>query len=188
MLGVTHQLIALASALWILALYPVTLGPVVGFLAMIAVMIGALVPDIDQPTANIWRRLLVGRALGNIFQAFSGGHRHLTHSFLGIVGIGWLLNWLIHTFINPIILPEAIVLWNAFMIGYISHPIADTLTDKGVPWLYPLRIHVKIPPGPNSVRVTTGSFVETVLVRSALVIIIAFLLIGHWWTVVALFS
>lgn len=188
MLGTTHQLIALVAALWLLTLFPVSLGLVLGPLAVIAVMIGALTPDLDQPTANVWRRVLGGRAIGNIFQYFSGGHRHMTHSLLGIIAIGAALRWIIATFVHPDFVEPAGVLWYAFMIGYISHPIADTLTDLGVPWLWPLKIHVRIPPGPEEVRVTTGSFVEIGLLRGALIIAGITILMTHSGIISAFFN
>lgn len=181
-------MIALLSALWLLTIYPVSLGPVLATLAIIAVMVGALTPDLDQPTANLWRRMLGGRAIGNIFQAFSGGHRHMTHSLVGIIGIGLLLRWFLFTFIQPQFHPEGIALWSAFMIGYISHPIADTLTDRGVPWFWPIQFQVKIPPGPEEVRVTTNSLVEQVIVRGGIVIAFVIILRSHWPIVVGLFA
>jgi membrane-bound metal-dependent hydrolase YbcI (DUF457 family) len=183
MTGLSHQMIALVAALWVLTLYPFSVGPVVGTLALIAVMVGALTPDLDQPTANLWRRLIGARTVGNIFEVFSGGHRHLTHSVVGIIGIGLLLRWLIAHVLNPDLAAPAQAVWNAYMIGYISHPIADTLTDRGVPWLWPLPWNVKIPPGPPIVRVTTESFVERILVRGA-VIIMALLLLSRSWPLV----
>lgn len=187
MLGTTHQMVALLTALWWLITYPLSLGPVVGTMSVIAVMVGALTPDLDHPTANIWRRLLGGRAIGNIFQAFSGGHRHMTHSVLGMVGIGWLTHWLMLTLLTPSFHDEARVIWFAFMIGYISHPIADTLTDIGVPWFWPLKWHIRIPPGPEEVRVTTGSLVERLLVRGGILVAAGFLLSRHWPILLGLF-
>ncbi|MEX1112376.1 MAG: metal-dependent hydrolase [Candidatus Andersenbacteria bacterium] len=188
MLGTTHQLIALLAALWLATLYPVHLGPILGTIAVIAVMIGALTPDLDQPAANLWRRMLAGRAIGNIFQMFSGGHRHLTHSFIGIIGIALLLRWSIHTFVHPNFVPEATILWYAYMIGYISHPIADTLTDLGVPWFWPFPLQIKIPPGSRALRVTTGSFVETILFRVGIVIAATLILRTHWETIWIMFK
>ena len=188
MTGTTHQMIALASGLWLLTLHPVSLGPLVGTLAVIAVMFGALTPDLDQPTANIWRRMLGSNIVGNIFQAFSGGHRHLTHSFIGIAVIGLALRWGANNLINPAFSTQATSLWAAFMVGYISHPVADSFTDRGVPWLWPLNLHIKIPPGPEEVRVTTNSFVERIIVRSAIIIITVLLLQQHWPTLKNLFQ
>lgn len=180
MSGTTHQMVALLAAFWVLVWYPVSVGPYTGTIAVIAVMVGALTPDLDQPTANIWRRLLGSRALGSIFQRFSGGHRHLTHSIVGIIGLGFLSHWLLTNLLNPHILPAAEVVWIAYMIGYISHPMADTLTDQGVPWLWPLPWQIKIPPGSKAVRVTTDSIVEVVLVRGLMLLLAAFLLQRYW--------
>lgn len=187
MMSSTHQLVALLAAFWVLTQYPVSVGAVVGVAAVVAVMVGALTPDLDQPTANIWRRVLGARTVGNIFQSFSGGHRHFTHSILGIAAVGYALRWGIHEFLRPEIVGEAMMVWRAYMIGYISHPIADTLTDNGVPWLWPLHVQIKIPPGPPQLRVTTDSIVERVLVRGAVLISLILLLRSHWHVLVNLF-
>lgn len=181
-------MIALTSGLALLASYPASLGPLLGTAAVVAVMVGALTPDLDQPTANIWRRLIGGNIVGNIFQVFSGGHRHFTHSVVGIVAIGILLRWAAQHLVHPDYVPQALTLWSAFMVGYVSHPVADTLTDRGVPWLWPLPINFKVPPGPEEVRVTTDSFVERVLVRSAVVIIAWLLMQKNWLLIKQLFA
>lgn len=183
----THQLVALLAAFWVLTQYPTSVGPIVGTLAIIAVMVGALTPDLDQPTANMWRRVLGARALGNVFQSFSGGHRHLTHSLIGIFAIGYAFRWGIHHFLRPEFVDEALVIWRAYMIGYISHPIADTLTDLGVPWLWPLPIQIKVPPGPEELRVTTDSLVERLVVRGGVIISLVLLIRAHWHIFVNLF-
>lgn len=180
MTGTTHQMIALLCAFWLLTMYPVSLGLILGVLAILFVMIGALTPDLDQPTANLFRRTLGGKLIHRLFTAFGGGHRHFTHSLLGIVAIGLLLRWGIFTLMQPSYYPQALVLWYAFMVGYISHPIADTLTDHGVPWLWPLPWSIKVPPGPEELRVTTGSFVETILLRGGILIAVGFLLFQHY--------
>lgn len=187
MTGTTHQMVALLAFLWLVIEYPVSLGPGLGTLAVMAVMIGALTPDLDQPTANIWRRMLGGAAVGNIFQAFSGGHRHMTHSLIGIAVIGWLAHWAATHLIHPNFTAQALVIWRMFMIGYISHPLADTLTDLGVPWLWPLRLHFRFPPGPKELRVTTGSIVESLIVRGGIVMAAIFLLTNHWPVMVDFF-
>ncbi len=180
MTGTSHQLFAVLAAVWLFTLYPtdITLG--MSIMALIAVMVGALTPDLDQPTANVWRRLLGGRAVGEIFQAFSGGHRHFTHSLIGIFLIGFLTRYLITKIVHPEVVPQAMFLWTAYMIGYISHPIADSLTDRGVPWFWPININLKFPPGPEELRVTTGSFVETFIVRPALIVAIGLIISGQW--------
>lgn len=171
---------ALLSAFWALTFFPSSVGLALGIMAVVAVMVGALTPDIDQPTANIWRKMIGGNVVGNFFRAFSGGHRHFTHSLVGIGGIGWLLHWVVMNLVNPHYEGQAWMIWSAFMIGYVSHVVVDTFTDRGVPWLWPLPIHVKLPPGPEEVRVTTDSFVERVMVRSGIVVLAVILLQANW--------
>jgi len=178
---------ALLLALFLLSLFPVTLGPVIGTLAVIATMIGAMTPDLDQPTANIWRRMIGGNTIGNVFRAFSGGHRHFTHSLVGIIAIGWALLWAIYNLLHPDYSQTALAIWAAFMVGYISHPIADTFTDQGVPWLWPFHYNFRLPPGPEEVRVTTDSFVERVFVRTGIIVIGVLLLQTKWPLLLDLF-
>ena len=188
MSGTTHQMFALTIAFWVLTFSPTALGPLLGTLAIVAVMVGALTPDLDHPSASIWRRFLGGNHVGNIFNTFSGGHRHMTHSLLGIAIIAWGTNWLANNIVHPDYVSQALILQYAFMIGYISHPILDTFTDWGVPWLWPLHPHLKIPPGPEEVRVTTNSFVETIIVRGGLIVVAMLLLQSHWHILRQLFS
>jgi membrane-bound metal-dependent hydrolase YbcI (DUF457 family) len=124
--------------------------------------------------------MLGANVVGNIFNEFSGGHRHFTHSLIGIGLIGWALRWAAFNLVNPNYTDAALALWSAFMVGYISHPVADSLTDQGVPWFWPLHWQIRIPPGPEEVRVTTDSFVERVIIRGGLVVIAVLLLQENW--------
>ncbi len=188
MTGVSHQMIALLAALWLLTLYPISLGPLLGILALMAVMVGALTPDLDHPASNMWRRMLGGWAIGNVFQWFSGGHRHVTHSLLGVAAIAYATHWAVYNLVAQPYQAAALSIWYAYMIGYISHPIADTLTDRGVPWLWPLKINFRFPPGPEQVRVTTGSFVENLIVRGGLIAAAALIIFRNWPTLLYFFG
>lgn len=187
MMGTTHQMVALLAAFWILTLSPVSLGPMLAIIAIFAVMIGALTPDLDHPATNLLRRTIGGNVVHQLFSQFSGGHRHFTHGIIGILAIYFFLQWIILQFIQEHIHPQMFTLLYAFMIGYVSHPIADTLTDQGVPWLWPFPWNIKLPPGPEELRVTTGSFVEMVLLRGGLLVAFFFLLSSHWEILAALF-
>ena len=187
MTSLTHQMVALLSGFFVLTLFPVQVGPGIGIAVILAVMIGALTPDLDHPAANLWNRMIGSNTLSKLFQVFSGGHRHLTHSFVGINGIWWLLWQVIHRFIQPQYAESLTYVWIAFMIGYISHSVADTITDRGVPWFWPFQFSIKLPPGPEELRVTTGSFVEIILLRGGIIISIFFLLSSHWFVLASLF-
>lgn len=180
-------MVALLAAFWILTQYPVSLGPTLAIFAIFSVMIGALTPDLDHPATNLLRRTLGGKIVHRLFSIFSGGHRHFTHSLLGMFAIFFLLRWAIYQFIQIEFHTQSFILLYAFMIGYISHPIADTLTDQGVPWVWPINWNIKIPPGPEEVRVTTQSFVETILVRGGLLIAFGLLASKHWNVLITLF-
>jgi len=139
--------------------------------SLLANLIGGIAPDIDQPTAPLWRNLPVGKYLGKIFDKLLGGHRFISHSVLGLVIFGYLFHLLL-IFLHPIMTSVNIgLVWWAFMIGMISHLVMDTLTKEGVPWLLPLPYKFGIPPL-KSWRITTGKRVETWIVFPLLIIFI----------------
>lgn len=160
MLARTHDLAAF-SALGVVAVLTfndnITLGT--ALFALLANQIGGIAPDIDQPIAPFWRNLPVGGFFGKIITKMLGGHRFLTHSVIGLLGLG-ALAWLFLQFIQPIIPKTNVeIVWWAFMIGALSHLIMDTFTKEGVPWLLPIPVKFGIPPI-KAWRVTTGSVVE----------------------------
>jgi inner membrane protein len=90
----------------------------------------ALLPDIDHPQAIITGWIPGGRLVGLLV-----GHRGPTHSLLALLTIAALLTTL-----------GAPLLWVAAAVaGYGSHIILDALTMRGVPLLWPLPWHVRVP-------------------------------------------
>lgn len=137
--------------------------------AVFANLIGGVTPDIDQPTAPLWRNLPVGKFFGDIFDKVSGGHRFVTHSLLGLAVFGFAVHWLL-IFLHPIMGSVNIgLVWWAFMIGMLSHLVMDTLTKEGVPWLLPVPVKFGFPPL-KALRITTGKAVETFGVFPALLV------------------
>jgi membrane-bound metal-dependent hydrolase YbcI (DUF457 family) len=51
----------------------------------------------------------------------------------------------------------------AFLLGYLLHILADSLTITGVPFLWPYRTH-EFSPLPKALRIRTGGRVEYFLV------------------------
>lgn len=171
MTGRTHDLAAF-TALGVLAitnpLPEMTLGT--GLVAFLSSMVGGIAPDIDQPTAPLWRNLPIASPLGRVFSKAIGGHRFISHSIIGIVifGAGW-------RFILSVLSPsfpklDMNIIWWGFMIGFASHLIMDTFTREGVPWLLPLPIKFGIPPV-KAFRVETGEFVEKFVIFPGLILI-----------------
>lgn len=149
--------------------------------AVLANQLGGIAPDIDQPTAPLWRNLPVGRYLGRVFGALIGGHRFLSHSLLGL-GLFAVLAGLLLDFMQPVIPRiDTNFVWLAFIIGMVSHLIMDTLTKEGVPWLLPLPFKFGIPPV-RSWRITTGKAVEMYVVLPALIVVTVWLAATHYST------
>ncbi len=141
--------------------------------AVIANQLGGIAPDIDQPTAPFWRNLPIGGFFGRFFAKMLGGHRFITHSLVGLVIMGFLVNWLL-VILHPIMPKVQIdIVWWAFMIGMLSHLIMDSFTKEGVPWLLPIPLKFGIPPL-RRLRITTGKGTENFVVFPLL----ALLLIG----------
>lgn len=122
-----------------------------------------IAPDIDQPTAPLWRNLPVGGFFGRFVDKLMGGHRFLSHSLLGVALFAFLTKLLLE-FLHPIMPSVDIqIVWYACLIGILSHLVMDTLTKEGVPWLLPIPVKFGVPPL-KSLRITTGSVVEKAVI------------------------
>lgn len=171
----THDTAALALLLAAtLAWPPAQLTAGTALAALIANQLGGIAPDIDQPTAPLWRNLPIGRYAGRVFGVLVGGHRFLCHSLLGIIAFAVGSKLLIEL-LQPILPPiDTGFVWFAFLIGVVSHLIMDTLTKEGVPWLLPLPFKFGFPPV-RAWRVTTGKKAELFIILPILVTSIVWL-------------
>src|SRR6266851_1074765 len=118
----THDLAAITALGVVVLVQPVrTVTLATAIVAVLANLIGGITPDIDQPTAPLWRNLPVGKYVGKLFDQLSGGHRFLTHSLLGLALFGFAAHLLL-MFLHPIMSTVNIgLVWWAFMIGMASH-------------------------------------------------------------------
>jgi inner membrane protein len=187
MTGRTHDLAAVtalgAVLLFIVPVHGLTLGT--ALTALLANQIGGILPDIDQPTAPLWRLLPIGKFFGRGFDTLIGGHRFLTHSLLGgaLFGLlGWWLLQAIHPLVPTI---DMVIVWWAFMIGLVSHLLMDSFTKEGVPWLLPIPVKFGFPPM-RRLRITTGKAVETWLLFPGLIVLDIWLCVSHYDALVAL--
>lgn len=156
----THDLAAISALGYIvstLPVRPISLATVI--LALAANQLGGIAPDIDQPTAPLWRNLPATKYIGKLAGKMSGGHRFVTHSLIGLFLFGLAAEAILKLF-GPI-MPSVDTgyVWWSFMIGVISHLIMDTLTKEGVPWLLPIPIKIGFPPL-KFLRLTTGKMGE----------------------------
>lgn len=160
MIARTHDVAAITALGVVFLLVPEqTLTLSTAIIAVLANLVGGILPDIDQPTAPLWRNLPVGKYFGRVFERMTGGHRFFTHSLIGVALLSYLFHLLL-VFIHPIMNSVDInLVWWAFLIGILSHLIMDTLTKEGVPWLLPIPIKFGIPPI-KALRITTDHWVE----------------------------
>lgn len=165
----THDVAALTALLIIgLAAAPETMRLSTLLLALLFNQIGGVLPDIDQPTAPLWHNLPEGHVVGKVFGKLLGGHRFISHSIIGLALFGWLAFAGLH-FFHPV-MPhvDTTLVWYAFLIGYVSHLVMDTITKEGVPWLLPIPVKFGFPPV-KDLRITTGKWVELLIVLPLLV-------------------
>jgi len=186
MTGRTHDLAAITALGGVVLFTPLhTMTLSTALVSLLANQIGGIAPDIDQPTAPLWRNLPEGKFFGRIVDKGMGGHRFLTHSLLGLAIFGFLAHWLL-TFLHPV-MPHVNIgfVWWAFMIGMASHLVMDTFTKEGVPLLLPIPAKFSLPPI-KAFRITTGKAVETYILFPGLIAIDVWFCASHYQTLLTL--
>lgn len=179
MTGRTHDLAAftaLAITITLIPLEKMTLATAVA--AFSANMIGGLAPDIDQPTANLWNRLPAGSIISRIASPVLGGHRHISHSIIGVIFFGVALKFLL-SMLSSVILVDMDIVWWAFMIGFLSHLVMDMLSRDGVPWFFPIPINFGIPPF-RFMRIKTGGLIEKSVIFPGLIILNGYIIYTNY--------
>ena len=183
----THDLAAFTTLGIIVFSYPlphITLAT--GLVAVVANLVGGIAPDIDQPTAPLWRNLPVGKYVGKTFDKLLGGHRFISHSIIGLVlfGSGWY--YLLHILKPSFPALDMDIIWWAFIIGFISHLVMDTFTHEGVPWLLPIPVKLGFPPF-KALRITTDGLIEKFAVFPGLFLLNGYMYYLHYGTILELF-
>ena len=169
MTGRTHDLAAFTALSYIITTQPIPkMSLATALVALSANFIGGLAPDIDQPTADLWNRIPAGSIIGRILCPILGGHRFLSHSLLGIGFFGIVLHYALQLAHN-VLLVDMNMVWWAFMIGFVSHLLMDTITREGVPWLFPIPFHIGIPPF-RFMRIKTGGMIEKSIIFPGLIL------------------
>lgn len=102
-------------------------GVEVGLVEGVALAWGSVMPDIDTTTSGPGKFV---RPLSSFLER-RFGHRTLTHSLLFTLALALLL--------YPLWRASPGVYW-AFLAGYLSHLLLDTLNVNGVPLLWPWRV------------------------------------------------
>ncbi len=165
----THDLAGLSMLTIMLVSQPLTMVTVgtIG-VAIGASLLGAMIPDLDQPTNHFWHDLPAGSLIGRVIAPLLGGHRLISHSLLGLGMFSWLMH-LILIYSHKFLFVDSNIVWWAFVLGYLSHLVMDTITKEGVPWLFPIPIRLGIPPL-KVLRIETGGLFEKFLIYPGLMV------------------
>jgi inner membrane protein len=159
----THDAFAFASLVTVATFSPpASLNLYTLFSAIIGNVVGSLIPDMDQAGNKLWDLLPIGDTLGKIFRKVFYKHRTVTHSILGVYLIYRILDWLLIKILNPAFVNPKIVLIS-IMVGYVSHLLADSFTEEGIPLLFPFKFNFGIPPI-KKWRIVTGGWFEKFVV------------------------
>jgi inner membrane protein len=154
-------------------------------------VIGALAPDIDNARSTIGKHAgIISKEIQHL-----AGHRTLFHSLLGMALVGGFIwgaqyllglilvhSGLLHTgaalgvvgAYSTQLRAGAGVAFTAFLVGYFLHLCADSLTEGGVPWLWPNHVRLGFPPG-RRWRFRSGSPVEPFVVLGICAFTVLFL-------------
>ena len=197
MVGRSHLLIGLTAAVVLdstvhLTGPALTLAPSVPLELVIKkaifylmVAFGALLPDIDNANS------LLGRKLGWVSKGIQriAGHRTIFHSLLGLllgsllaIGLEQLVVYLLaqRGFVPPAqFIGASHLVFVAVLFGCITHIAADSLTEGGVPLLWPNHKRFGFPPNPRW-RFRTGDWPEYVIVYLFIVLVG----VGIWQAVI----
>jgi len=156
--------------------------------------LGALTPDIDNARSTLGKRMgVISKGIQHI-----AGHRTVFHSLVGLVGVGalvWAVQYalglaLYHLGLHQtgaalgsgiapggFLAPGVGIAFGGLMIGYFLHLVADSLTEGGVPWLWPSHVRFGFPPDRHW-RFRTGSVWEPIIVVTVSVLVIVGLVFG----------
>lgn len=159
----THDLFAFASLITVATFFPpenLNVLTLVG--AVLAADIGALLPDMDGGANRLWHLLPAGEKVGRVLRRVFYRHRTITHSAVGVFLIYKFFEWLLPKFLNGGFIDSGIIL-AALMVGYLSHLLADSFTEEGLPLLFPIDLSFGIPPI-RRVRIKTGKWFENFIV------------------------
>lgn len=173
MLGRTHEVAAVGALTLVALLHPVSITSETAVVSILAALVGGVTPDLDKPGTKLWDTIPTGGLLSRVVHPiFIGGHRHITHSVLGLALFGFAVRALLGVLPFGSKVDTAIVFYS-FIIAFISHLFMDMLTKEGIPALFPLPFHIGFPPF-EFLRVKTNSFAEKLIVTPGIVVIVAY--------------
>lgn len=174
----THDAVAFASLVTVAAFVPMPhINLLTALCVVVAADIGALIPDMDTAGNRLWELLPQGAKVGKILRNIFYKHRTFTHSILGVFTMYKFFEWLLPKFLNSSFIDPTIILYS-LMIGILSHLLADSLTEEGIPLFFPFHFTFGIPPI-RSWRIKTGRWFETYVVYPGIWIYLIWFVYSH---------
>ena len=139
-----------------------------GILAMSGVLIGALLPDIDEPNSIMGRKFpIISETLNKVL-----GHRGAIHSIFPVLGL------LVLTNLSKYIWNGLYIFLGTLTLGFFLHLIEDTFSYMGIKWLAPIiNLDFKCPI--YSLRYKVGGIKEYIILFLGIFIILLELNIFH---------
>jgi inner membrane protein len=144
---------------------------------LIAILIGSLFPDIDEPESYIGNKLKVVSILTSVIFK----HRTFTHYLIFPLALIFIALYVDNTFNKVTIL--------GFAIGILLHDAGDMLTNGAIKgFLWPIFPNTRIALLPNFLRFNTFSIQEYILVYLVLTPLNIFLVLHllsalGWWNI-----
>lgn len=164
----THDAFSFASLLSVAVMYPPTSLSISTLgMSLVGNIVGGLLPDMDQASNRLWDLLPAGNIVGRLGRKLFLSHRTLSHSILGGYLLFKFLEWFLPKILNPNYINVQLV-FLSIVIGFSAHLLADSLTEDGVPLLFPFKPMFGFPPI-RSWRIKTGRWFEKLVVFPGLV-------------------
>jgi len=123
MKGTTHLLIGFYIGLLFVGSMPLFAS----ILFMASMLLGSLAPDLDHQGSKLGKRL---KPLSSLLSL--AGHRTILHAIWVPAILYMMYVWHWHSFMLI-----------AFIIGYVSHIVADGFTKKGINFIHPFQ-HLRL--------------------------------------------
>jgi len=179
MLSRTHEVVGVTALVIATVNYgPDNLAVATIIVALVANLVGTLLPDIDQASNRLWDMIPGGNEIGKLLKRVLMGHRTVSHSLIGIMVVYWGMGWLLNRLLNNNFV-DINAVFMALMIGYISHLAADGLTEEGLPLLWPIKWKFGFPPI-KSWRIKTGKWFENWVVFPTVTLFLIWYLWENW--------
>ena len=161
MQGTTHVAIGFLSGAVVAAGFHVPLYLQTGAVLMVA-SIGSLMPDIDTPASKMSRSLGGLRKPLGLF-----AHRGLTHSLFAVIALALVMVFLQVQFVHGV----------AFLAGYVSHLLADSVTKSGIRLWWPAQRRFRLVS--KRLTIKTGGAIDWLIGIVSLILSIVVLIEYH---------